>query len=295
MDWRAVGLVCWRASRPSQLLLVGGVYLLGAKIANALGATLSLETLAAGLAPLLALAASIHYANEYADVETDARTERTPFSGGSGALHETGLSRKLVLGAALVALIVGTVLAVSLWVDGTLALPALGFLAIGTGFGWQYSVGPLALAWRGLGELTNAALGGLVLPLYGAAVVRGPLLAVGLAVVPFFLVVLLNLFATQWPDRQADAAVGKATLAVRWSRGRLRRTYAGVALLAGASALALHPWVLPLPVLAASLLVAPLVAVGAIGYTHRQVPWPTVSAMVGLATVQLLAWCWLAA
>jgi hypothetical protein len=36
-------------------------------------------------------------------------------------------------------------------------------------------------------------------------------------------------------------------------------------------------------------------AVGAAGYTRRHVPWPTVSAMVGLATVQLLAWCWIAA
>ena len=34
---------------------------------------------------------SIHYVNEYADVETDRITQRTAFSGGSGALPESGL------------------------------------------------------------------------------------------------------------------------------------------------------------------------------------------------------------
>ncbi|MEA5387801.1 hypothetical protein VB779_12690 [Haloarculaceae archaeon H-GB11] len=48
-----------------------------------------------------------------------------------------------------------------------------------------------------LGELDNAALGGLVLPVYGASVLDDPLLTTALAVVPFFLVVLLNLIATQ--------------------------------------------------------------------------------------------------
>ena len=283
--------VLWAASRPSQLLLIAGVYALGVKIATASGASLSPRPLAAGLGALLPVAASVHYANEYADYETDALTERTPFSGGSGALPESGLDRRLILRAAAAALAFGTALAITGAGLGFLSPPALALLAVIAVFGWQYSVGPLRLAWRGWGELDNAALGGLALPVYGAAVVGGPLDRVALASVPFFLVVLLNLFATQWPDREADAAVGKCTLAVQWSRRRLRTVYVAIALLAAATVLALQPTVIPRPVALASVAPAPLLVVGALGYTRRRTPWPTVSAMVVLAVAQFGAWC----
>ena len=288
---RAHARVAFESSRPSQLLLVGGVYLLGAKIAGASGAALSARTIVLGAVPLLFVSASIHYANEYADYETDALTDRTPFSGGSGAPVETGVPRSFVGRLAAGSLAVGAVAAVALVAAGVLDAPAVTVLVVATLFGWQYSVGPLRLAWRGWGELTNAALGGLALPVYGGAVVDGPLVTVALASVPLFLLVLLNLFATQWPDRHADAQAGKRTLAVRWPARRLRRTYALVALLAALSVLLLHPAVVPTAVAVASLPVAPLVVYGAYGYTRRRVPWPTVFAMVGLAALQFAGWC----
>lgn len=292
--WSQV-VVGWRASRPAQLVLVAGVYLLGAKAARALGSAVTPPQLLAGLVPLLPVAASIHYANEYADYETDMRTDRTPFSGGSGALPKSGVPRRFVLHAAIATLALGMALGSGLWSVGWLSSSAGWLLVVGAVFGWQYSLPPLALAWRGLGELDNAALGGLVLPAYGAAVVGGPIGLVALAAVPFALVVLCNLFATQWPDREADAAVGKDTLAVRWPATRLRIAYVGIAVAAGLALIWLHPTVIPTPVAVASLPVVPLVALGANGYTRRHVPWPTVSAMVGLATLQLVAWCWVGA
>lgn len=295
MKWRSLVEVGWRASRPSQLVLVAGVYLLGAKAAGALGATVTPPQLLAGVVPLLPVAASIHYANEYADYETDRRTDRTPFSGGSGVLPETGVPRRIVLHAAIATLVVGTGLGGWLWLVGWLPSSAGWLLVVGAIFGWQYSLPPLAFAWHGLGELDNAALGGLVLPAYGAAVVEGPIGLVALAVLPFALVVLCNLFATQWPDREADATVGKDTLAVRWPASRLRIAYGAIAAGGGLALLWLHPAVIPTPVAIASLPVVPFVVVGAHGYTRRRVPWPTVSAMVGLAILQLVAWCWVSA
>ena len=168
---------------------------------------------------------------------------------------------------------------------------ALSLLAAIAAFGWQYSVGPLRLAWRGLGELDNAALGGLALPAYGAAAVGGPTGRVAVVSVPFFLVVLLNLFATQWPDREADAAVGKRTLAVRWPRRRLRAAYTLVGVAAAGSLLALHPDPLPTPVALGSLVAVPPLVVGWAGYTSRRVPWPTVTGMVALAAGQFAGWC----
>jgi 1,4-dihydroxy-2-naphthoate octaprenyltransferase len=308
--WRLIGRVLFGASRPSQLLLIAGVYAFGMKIALARGGTVSVHSLAAGLGALLPVAASVHYANEYADYETDALTERTPFSGGSGALQETGVPRTVVLCAAVVALGVGTALGGLFLATGHLPWQGAVLLAVIAVFGWQYSVPPLALIRRGVGELDNAALGGLVLPLYGGAVAGGSLRAVGLASVPFFVLVFLNLLGVHWPDREADAAVGKRTLVVRWSPGRLRAAYVLVAAAAALSVLVLSPAPpevfsveppglagstapLPGPVAAASVLVAPLVVWGALGYTERHVPWPSVAAMVGLAAVEFLAWCWI--
>jgi 1,4-dihydroxy-2-naphthoate octaprenyltransferase len=275
------------------LLLVVGVYLLGVAISAAGEAMLDRRRVALGAVPLLALAASVHYANEYADHETDAITEPTPFSGGSGALPGTGVSRRFVGVLAAGSLAVGLLAAAGLGFAGTLEQEALAVLVGATVAGWQYSLGPLRLAWRGWGEVTNAALGGLALPVYGAAVLGGSLARVALASLPFALLVLLNLFATQWPDREADAVVGKQTLAVRWSARRLRVTYTTVAVLAGVVVLALHPVVLPTPVVLASLPVAPLVCYAARGYTRRRLPWPSVTAMVGLAVLQFAAWAWL--
>jgi 1,4-dihydroxy-2-naphthoate octaprenyltransferase len=289
---RALVRVLFAAARPAQLALILGVYVLGAKAAAALGtAVTAAGSLAAGVVPLLFVAASVHYANEYADYETDALTERTPFSGGSGALVETGVDRQVALWAGAGTLAAGGLAAAGLSLGGLLSPTATALLALIAGFGWQYSVEPLALSRRGLGELDNAALGGVVLPAYGAATVGGPVGAVALASVPFALVVLLNLFATQWPDREADAAAGKRTLAVRWSAARLRLAYLAVFAAAGLSVLLLWPAVLPGRVAAVSLLPVPLLVWGWWGYTRRRVPWPTVSGMVLLALAQLAAWC----
>ncbi|WP_336328344.1 prenyltransferase [Halovenus sp. HT40] len=290
---RTLARVIFETSRPSQLVLVLGVYAFGAKIALASGATLSVPALLSGAVVLLPLAASIHYANEYADYETDAMTDRTPFSGGSGALHRTGLPRTVPLAAGAVSLAAGIVLTAALAFVGLLPVRAVAILAVSVAFGWQYSVGPLKLAWRGLGELDNAVLGGLALPVYAAAVLDGPLGFVALASVPFFLLVLLNLFATQWPDREADERAGKRTLAVQWPKRRLRYTYVGIAVLAALSLLILAVDLLPAVVVGASLPVTPLVVWGASGYTERTVPWPTVTAMVALLALQAGAWCWL--
>jgi 1,4-dihydroxy-2-naphthoate octaprenyltransferase len=282
--------------------LIVGLYALGIKIALEHGATPPADTLAAGLAVLLPVSASIHYVNEYADHETDALTDRTPFSGGSGALQETGLPRSVTLWAGTLALAVGILLTAVFLLTDTLPPDAAVLLLVSAVFGWQYSVPPLALVRRGVGEIDNAVLGGLLLPVYGAAIAGGRLIPVALAVVPFTLVVFLNLLEVHWPDREADAAAGKRTLVVRWSPTRLRRVYAVVAATAAVALLALTPlglWQhspvptpIPVPVALASFAVAPLVVWGWLGYTKRHLPWPSVAAMVGLAAVQFLAWCW---
>jgi 1,4-dihydroxy-2-naphthoate octaprenyltransferase len=284
----------WEMSRPAQLGLIALVYAFGVAMGVACGASAERGAIVFGLAALLPVAASVHYANEYADVETDALTDRTPFSGGSGALVKHGFSPRMALWAAVASGGVGLFVlgsgAAEVGGRSLAATPAA--LLVGVLFvGWQYSVNPLRLAWHGLGEVTNAALGGIVLPLYGFAVVSGGVtLDAALAAVPFGLLVFVNLLETQWPDRRADGAVGKRTLATRWSHRRLRAAYALGGLGAAASVVALVGRVVP-PVVAALTLFPMLGLVpGYRRFTRREEPLPAVATMVVTAATTTIAW-----
>ncbi len=304
---RRVPVALWRMARPAQLTLIALVYGAGVAMAYGRGAAAPSDRIAYGLVTLLPVAASVHYANEYADVETDAITDRTPFSGGSGALADTGLPRWIALYATVAVGLAGLVLTavgispvgVPSVVDTIAGSPTGPLLATTPAallvgvlvVGWQYSLGPLRLAWNGLGEVTNAALGGLVLPLYGFAVVTGTVTAAAVtAFVPFTLVVFVNLLETTWPDRRADAAVGKRTLVTRLSVGRVRSLYASVSVGAAASTVLLAGRVLP-PTVAVATAV-PLVGLlpGYVRFTRREAPLPAVVTMVVLAATTALGW-----
>ncbi|MBX0287242.1 prenyltransferase [Halomicroarcula sp. F28] len=284
----------WLAARPSQVALIALVYAHGVGMARALTTSaVSWPAVAVGGAALLPVALGVHYANEYADVKTDRLTERTPFSGGSGAVERTGVRRELLARAAGVATLVGIGGAVASWWSGLLSVAALALLGSTAVAGLAYSLPPAALIRRGVGELTNAALGGTLLPLYGVAVVGRVSATTVLAVVPFTVLVGCNLLSTHWPDREADAAVGKRTLAVRWSAPRLRRAYwllAGVAVLL---TIGLAGRVLPVPVVAAQALALPSLVWGGVVLTRQPSPFPAVSAMVLHAGASTAAWWWL--
>ena len=245
-----------------------------------------------GLAALLAVALPVHYANEYADYETDALTTPTEFSGGSGALHATGLGRAFA-GRALVAATGVAVLALMAAAVAGLPGTALALLVVVLVAGVAYSLGP-RLAWRGLGELTNALLGGLLLPLYGVAVVRS---TVGVGAVstflPFTAVVFANLLATQWPDRRADASVGKRTLAVSQDVRTLRGLYVAAATLGVGGVLVLAGVDrLPVALVGLATPTAVLLVVGASRYGRVESPAVTVYAMVALAFAYVIAIAW---
>jgi len=296
LERRVVLVALWQMSRPAQLALIALVYALGVAMAFGRGAEADAGAVALGLAALLPTAASVHYANEYADAETDALTDRTPFSGGSSALVESGLPWSLALRAAVASGAVGVALLVAgaAPVGGRVlgAVPAavlVGILLVG----WQYSVGPLRLAWKGLGEVTNAVLGGVALPLYGFAVVTGGVTVVAaLATLPFALVVFVNLLETQWPDRRADAAVGKRTLATRWSAGRLRLAYGLGSLAAAGSAVALAFFGAVFPRVVMLGIVLPMVGLvpGYYRFTRREEPLPAVVTMVLVAAGSTIGW-----
>ena len=134
-----------KMSRPAQILAIILVYLFGSLVDWAHDVDIALSAFFFGLVVVLSV---IHYANEYADCETDSLSRRTPFSGGSGALPESGLTPGMALKAAWLALLAGSVLGTLGMFLGLLSPTALAILVWGAFWGWMYSRRPLALAWR---------------------------------------------------------------------------------------------------------------------------------------------------
>jgi 1,4-dihydroxy-2-naphthoate octaprenyltransferase len=281
----------WGMARPLLLASVLAVYGSGLLIARAHGAVLvPIDVLWSGLG-LLLVALSIHYANEYADVETDARTRPTLYSGGSGVLPSGQVPRRFALGAAWWSLALGGGVGIAGAAVGAIAPVVLLLLVLGAALGWQYSLPPLRLAWRGWGEVDNALLGGTLLHLYGHATASGTFdLALLWICLPFTLLVFVNLLATGWADREADAAVGKRTLATRLSPAALRRLHGLVGLSAFLLLLASAGWLVPWPVVLAGLPAAPVLVFGWLRFTRVHEPYATSNAMIVLLLAQAGVW-----
>lgn len=284
----------FRMTRPAQLLLVTIVGAVGASMAIATGHHVDGGAAVLAGVALIACWASLHLTNEWVDSEVDRLISvagtRTRFSGGSVAIPGEDVPRSWPAIGAVIFGVVGIGLTLIAW--GVGALPDVGVWLQGVTLvlGYAYSLPPFKLAWRGLGEIANAAVGGLVLPLYGYAAVAGTLMSLAaLAFVPFGCLVFANLIATQWPDRLPDAAVGKRSLAVRLSPSALQQLYLLSA--AGAYAVALGlTGLIPNLVVRATLLGVPFSVLGAATITRWHSPFPAVAAMVIVAIAQLLAW-----
>jgi len=176
--------------------------------------------------------AGVNVVNDYYDAlngSDAANTERLfPFTGGSRFIQNgvIGLREMGIFGYALLA----SVIPPGLWLAWTSNAGLIWIGLAGLVVGWAYSAPPLRLMSRGVGEF--AIVAGWLLVTVGADFVqRGsydllPLLA-GL---PFALFVANILFINQFPDRAADAAVGKNTIVVRLGARTARWGYLLIAL-----------------------------------------------------------------
>jgi 1,4-dihydroxy-2-naphthoate octaprenyltransferase len=264
-------------ARPLMLLSIFLVYATGCLAAVAQGAVFDFKAFVWGWSALLPLSMSIHYVNEYADYETDCLTRRTAFSGGSGILPGGLVSRSFALQAAWTAAFLSIGIALIGRSVGALNPTAVGLLVVGGIGGWMYSVWPLKLAWRGWGEVDNALLGGMILPLFGYAAQTGRVsMLTALSFLPFTLLVFANLLATTWADRQADGVVGKYTLATFVPPGCLRALYIMTLLLSGMIFIMLIGDVIPVATAWLAALMLPFMIWGAATYTRLNSPHPSV-------------------
>jgi 1,4-dihydroxy-2-naphthoate octaprenyltransferase len=284
----------WQMSRP--LILPSGVLAhgVGVAIARYEGRPLDWERQALALTLTLLANLAAHYADEYADADTDALAVHTGISGGSGAIAAGLATRRLALLAALAVSCLTVVAGLAAVSSGLLPAAAGVILLIGLSGGWAYSLPPLALERRGWGELTNALLGGLLMPLMAYAAAHGaPPLQVYLQLTPMVAAAMTCILGVHWADRKADALVGKRTLAVILGH-RLRWLWWACIALAYLLPLLLTPRIIPPTVAIAGLLTLPLGCYIGLRATRTDSAVPGAILMVALMLAHTVAY-WLIA
>ena len=223
-----------RMTRPGFLAITVVGVLLGLASADVCGHPPQAATAWATLVLALLAHAAGNVLNDVHDAESGADAANTqgifPFTGGTRLIQRGRVTvqqtRDLARALLIVLLPAGVLLAV-LTSPAVLAIGAVGvFLA------WAYSAPPLALMTRGLGELTVALVWALVV--VGAdAVQRGSVFTVPVFMALGYGLMIANILLINGvPDAQADAQVGKRTLAVRLGARGAALLYAWFALLA---------------------------------------------------------------
>lgn len=204
-----------RMSRPIVLSAALLANLAGLSMAYHDVGTLNLAGAALSMAILLLATTMGHLFDEYADMDTDALSRRTLISGGSGILPSGVVPPSWALHGATYCGLGSLLLTAFGFLTGLLTFSFLAMLLAAIVLGYCYSMPPFRLIRRGWGELDNALLGTMMflsgyLPQAGALTQE-----VIIRSIPVFLAIMVNLVGVHWPDREADAQVGKRTLAVR--------------------------------------------------------------------------------
>lgn len=228
-------------------------------------------------------------------------TERIfPYTGGSRFIQNGVMSlsqmRRFGVGLVAVAMLLGAVLA---WLKGpTVVMMGL----VGIVLGVAYSLPPLKLASRGVGELTIAAGFG-ALPVMGAAWLQSGRfdLAALLVSVPTAMWVTAILLINEVPDLRADAIAGKRTWPVRFGVGGTRVIYVLLQVIALAASLAmvwrgqLHWGVLVLAVALFALGLGAARGIGAAAGPAREALRGSIEKTLGihaLGSAWIAAWAW---
>lgn len=159
------------------------------------------------------------FANEYLDQKSDDHNKYYgPFNGGSrvlttGEISRVSMRNAIVLISFITLVLLGTLLLQPATMNTASITASLTLLIIAIG----YTVPPLKLSYRGLGELTVGVTHSAAVVLCGFLYQGGAVADPGpwLLSLPLFLSVLPSIILAGVPDLIADAAAGKRTIAVR--------------------------------------------------------------------------------
>ena len=155
----------------------------------------------------------------------------SPFSGGSRVIQNGEIAAKHILYAALLCFGGATVLGACLFA-ATRQVAVILFGLTGIVCGFFYTASPVRIGYRTLGELA-VGFGFGPLTVIGSSWIQTfslDFVAVA-ASVPVGILITLVLLINEFPDYEADRAVGKRTLVVWLGRERAARVYSWLAVL----------------------------------------------------------------
>lgn len=249
--------IALRSARPQFLMLSPVVVMVAISVALWLGYEPDTLVVVYVLIGAVAAHVSVNSLNEYFDYQSglDAKTSRTPFSGGSGALPENpdavGVVRDLALASLTICMFIGGFF---VWYRGLILLP-IGLLGLS-----------LVVFYTSI--ITRHPLLCLVAPglAFGPIMITGSYIALTgsysvppvLASLPVFFQINNLLLLNQYPDTDADREAGRRHWLIVYGRESGMRVYAISGILAYLPLIA-AVWLnyLPTPVLLA-LLTLPL-------------------------------------
>ncbi|MBI5048458.1 MAG: prenyltransferase [Deltaproteobacteria bacterium] len=184
---------------------------------------------------LLSLIAAVFYhagmnvLNDYFDylngTDNINRTSLTPFTGGSRMIQNKIMMPKETYFLGSVLLIIGSIIGLYLVYERGMPLLFIGF--IGSLSGYYYSAPPLFLVGRGVGELLVGINFG-ILSVAGSYYVQtqdSSITAV-FASLPLSFLIAAILYINEFPDYDADKAVGKNQIVVRLGKKNARWGFA---------------------------------------------------------------------
>ena len=227
----------WRLSRIPFLSVGLLPLILGFTLAWRRGYKGPLELYLLSVATVILVMWMTYYLGEWNDLEGDRINQKfNRFSGGSRVLVEEGIPARVsfVLGYGCLAGAILLVLCIYLQYLRDLRTLLLG--GVGIFFGFFYSNRPIRWSYHGLGEILIGfcygwlpiAAGFFLLTGFFSGQIFLLSIPVGLSI---FNVILLN----EFPDEEADRAIGKKNLVVRFGKERMGDLYIGLSILAGFS------------------------------------------------------------
>lgn len=166
---------------------------------------------------LISLNASVNLLNDYGDHKSrndEYNLNYNPFSGGSRAIQNDELTPKEVLTGGLIALVIGS--ALGLYINYISVGNVVLILGLIGGFSvFFYTIGPLKIGYRGVGEITVGLNLG-ILSVVGAFYIQTGFVSLPaiLAGVPVALLIMAVLYINEFPDYSADKKAEKKTLIV---------------------------------------------------------------------------------
>ncbi|MBF0265865.1 MAG: prenyltransferase [Gammaproteobacteria bacterium] len=205
--------IIFRTTRPNFLLLPPVCVLLGYSTALTTGASIKTTDVLLILTGAILAHISVNMLNEYYDFKSglDFKTQKTSFSGGSGALPSSPELANMVLIFGLVSLVLTIFIGLFFILELGMQILPIGFIGIVLIASYTPWLNRLPLIC-----LISPGLGFGILMVVGTHVVlagMNSILPWLVSLIPFFLINNL-LLLNQYPDIKADASVGRQTFPI---------------------------------------------------------------------------------